>query len=273
MAKWVPVQPSCAALWFIRSAKAETLPEICSARPFATSLADFKSRAYKLCSTVSWSPAVRLMVTAPDSRFVVAVSEKVTISSRLQFSTVRRAVITLVMLAGKNCVEEFFSKRICPVLQFKSTAPSADTVGAATEAEPAKTVPSRDWSPVCWACPPGPFVWAWLPGWVWLPACVWSSPEREAPGPKAICDEPAFTAPGPSVETEAEVSPPGPWEETEVCCCPPVSGLGSTITSAAPAVLVHNNVTAAAAQNSRLIFLIIRFPPCLYRFLYAYESS
>ena len=46
------------------------------------------------------SPSTIPMETAPDSRFVVADAENVTVSSRLQFSATKRAVISFVILAG-----------------------------------------------------------------------------------------------------------------------------------------------------------------------------
>ena len=98
--KCVFVQPSSIALAFIRSANAFTLPLTCSASPFATSLADFKSSAYRQSLTVSTSPSDTPAVTAPDSRFDTASYEKLTCSSREQCSYTSIAVMSFVMDAG-----------------------------------------------------------------------------------------------------------------------------------------------------------------------------
>ena len=114
LTKFVFVQPSSFALAFIIAEKPATVPPTCSARPFATSFADFRSSPYRQSLTLITSPSVRLSVTAPASRFVVAILENVTLSSRLQFSITSSAVIILVIDAGYSCSSGFFSYSTLP---------------------------------------------------------------------------------------------------------------------------------------------------------------
>ena len=98
--KLVAVHPRAFAFSFILPAKAGTLPATCSASPFATSLADFKSSPYRQSRTGILSPAVTSRLTAPDSRFFVALSVNVTTSSSPAFSRTSSAVMTFVIDAG-----------------------------------------------------------------------------------------------------------------------------------------------------------------------------
>ena len=219
MVKWVPVHPSSAALWFIRSANPWILPPTCSASPLATSLADFSRRPYKQSRTDTRSPSWRFKVTAPDSRFVTAVLENTTVSFRSAFSSTRRAVISFVMLAGYSFSSAFFSNSTVLWVASKRMAASADTAGMESSmswtapAVPftgafvlysripeagAVTVPvwepvGPDWvlrSPAWGPVEPDWMLWfpAWGPGWfwAWVPAPLWLSGTIWTPWPAGL---------------------------------------------------------------------------------------
>ena len=121
--------PSSAALAFIRSTKASSLPERCSARATAQSLADTTQTAFTMSATERASPSFSQIWLPPME---AAWAEPVTMSSHWSWpesmaSITRSSVMTLVTLAGSRGVWASFSKRTVPVSRSISTAEGAST--------------------------------------------------------------------------------------------------------------------------------------------------
>ena len=119
--------PSSRARAFIRSTKAPSLPETCSARAMEASLADFTAAALTSSSTVICSPGSSQIWLPPME---AACSEQVTGSShRMEPSSMAsmtsRRVMILVMEAGGMGSWAFFSKSSWPLPASRRTADRA----------------------------------------------------------------------------------------------------------------------------------------------------
>ena len=117
--KWVSVMPSSAALPFMSSTNAGTLPEIFSARATQASFAEQTMTAFMSCSAVCWVPASRKTCDPPmPAAFSETGTRSEGASSPLSIaSKTRSAVMILTMLAMGRFAVSF--------LAYMTTLPSA----------------------------------------------------------------------------------------------------------------------------------------------------
>ena len=151
--KWVLVQPSSLALWFMSSANALCDPATFSAIPFATSQAERSSMACSASFTVMVSPTRISAVMAPLSRWLTALSVKVMVSSRPRRSAQSSAVMSLVVDAGYIDWDPFLSNRISLVVASYRTAAAPLMAGAATEEPVASVGAAADAAAGAWVFP------------------------------------------------------------------------------------------------------------------------
>ena len=124
LTKWLFFKPISAALAFISSTNSSTLPDRCSAKATAPSLALAMITPFNSSSTVCCSPGSRYIWLPPME---AAFSEMVTLSfvaifPLSQASSNKSSVITLVTDAGGRCFFAFCAKSTRPLFPSMSTA-------------------------------------------------------------------------------------------------------------------------------------------------------